>query len=202
MALTLDPATKVITIPQADLTLISGNLFELDTDQFRKDVFDLLASEEFIFLPDAYRHNTEVTVAGTTFARTLEFINGFSITFENLLYSVRLAGSNNNLFDVENGVLNPSGNVTVISQNSAGLISTERTVTAGDIQAIEDAVFTRVIENGETFEQAMKLVRANAAGAIVKAGDNHKVKSADGLKDRIDAEADENGRTINSTDVT
>jgi len=122
MALTLDPATKVITIPQADLTFVSGNLYELDTNQFRKDVFDLLASEPYIWMPDAFTHNGEVTVAGTTFARTLEFINGYSITFENNTYSVRLAGSNNNIFDVENGILNPSGNVTVIGQNSAGLV--------------------------------------------------------------------------------
>jgi hypothetical protein len=122
MALTLDPATKVITIPQADLTLVSGSLYELDTDQFRKDVMALLASENYIWMDDAFVHNTEVTVVGTTFARTLEFINGYSITFENLVYSVRLAGSNNNIFDVENGILNPSGNVTVIGQNSAGLV--------------------------------------------------------------------------------
>jgi hypothetical protein len=123
MALSLNPATKVITIPQADLTFISGTTYELDTNQFRKDVFDLLASEDYIWMEDAFSHNGEVTVAGTTFARTLEFINGYSVTFENLVYSVRLAGSNNNIFDVENGILNPSGNVTVISQNSGGLIT-------------------------------------------------------------------------------
>jgi len=123
MALSLDPATKVITIPQADLNLISGDLYELDTDQFRKDVMDLLASENYIWMEDAYTHNTEVTVAGETYARTIEFINGYSITFENNTYSVILRGSNNNIFDVEAGILNPSGNVTVIPTNSAGLIA-------------------------------------------------------------------------------
>lgn len=121
MALALNPATRVITIPQADLTFVSGDLYELDTDQFRKDVMTLLASQTYIWLPDAFQHNTEVTIVGTTYARLIEFINGFSITFEDLVYSVRLAGSNNNIFDVENGILNPSGNVTVIGQNSAGL---------------------------------------------------------------------------------
>jgi len=126
MALTLDPATKIFTILQADLTFVSGALYELDTDQFRKDAMDLLASEAYIWMEDCYTHNTEVTVAGTTFARTIEWINGYSITFENLVYSVRLVGSNNNLFDVENGILNPSGNVTVISGNSGGLISADQ----------------------------------------------------------------------------
>ena len=131
MALTLDPATKIFSILQADLTFISGALYELDTDQFRKDAMDLLASESYIWMEDCYTHNTEVTVAGTTFARTIEWINGYSITFENLVYSVRLAGSNNNLFDVENGILNPSGNVTVISGNAAGLIRAD----TADIEA-------------------------------------------------------------------
>lgn len=129
MALSLDPATKEIEIPQADLTFVSGTLYDLDTDQFRKDVFDLLASESYIWLPDAFSHNGEVTVAGTTFARTLEFINGYNITFEDTgsAYTVRLQGSNNNIFDVDNGILNPTSLVTVISTNSAGLIKSQET---------------------------------------------------------------------------
>jgi len=125
MALALDPATKVITIPQADLTFVSGTLYELDTNQFRKDVMDLLASEDYIWMQDAYDHNTQYTVLGVTYARKVEFINGFSIQFEDTAsqYSVRMAGSNNNLFDAESGVLVPTPLVTVIGQNSAGLVS-------------------------------------------------------------------------------
>ena len=129
MALSLDPATRVITVPQADLTFVSGTLYTLDSDQFRKDVMTLLASEPYAWLPDAYRHNTEVTVAGVTYARTIEIINGFSVTFEDTgsAYTVRIEGSTNNIFDVENGILNPTALVTVISTNSAGL----QTVTSG-----------------------------------------------------------------------
>lgn len=140
MALSLDPATKTITIPQADLTLVGGTLYELDTNQFRLDVGILLASEPYIWLDYAFQHNTEVTVAGTTFARIIEFINGFSIEFEDGQYTVRLAGSNNNIFDVENGILQQN-QVQVIAQNSAGLV----VISTGDnvdtdkvIGAIED----------------------------------------------------------------
>ena len=108
MAISIDPATKVISVPQADLTFVSGSLYELDTNQLRLDINTILSSEDYIWADTAYLHNTEVTVAGTTFARTIEIINGYSITFEDLTYSVRLAGSNNNYFDVENGILNPS----------------------------------------------------------------------------------------------
>lgn len=128
MALSLDPATKVISVPQADLAFVSGTLYSLNTDTFRKNVFDLLASEDYMWMPDAYQHNGEVTVAGTTFARTLEFVNGYSITFEDTgaTYSVRLEGSNNNIFDVDNGVLNPTDKLTVIPTNSAGLIGSKQ----------------------------------------------------------------------------
>jgi len=135
MALSLDPATKVITIPQADLTLVTGTLYELDTNQFRLDVGVLLASETYVWMDYAFQHNTEVTIAGTTFARTLEFINSYSVEFEDGTYSVRLAGSNNNLFDVENGILAQNG-VQVIAQNSAGLVVTAET--ARVIQVVED----------------------------------------------------------------
>lgn len=123
MTISINEATQVISIDQADLALISGDLYELDTDAFRLAVEALLDDERYIWMENPFNHNGEVTVAGSTLARVIEVINGYSVTFENLTYSVRLAGSNNNLFDVENGILNASGNVTVISQNSAGLLA-------------------------------------------------------------------------------
>jgi hypothetical protein len=142
MALTLNPATKEFTILQADLTFVSGTVYDLDTDQFRKDAMTLCASEDYIWMPNPYNHNPEVTIVGTTYARTVEFINGYNITFENNTYSVRLQGSNNNIFDVDNGILNPSGNVTIISGNSAGLIKNENAALGqGDLDNIEDAVW-------------------------------------------------------------
>jgi len=35
MAITLNPATKVYSIPQADLTLVTGTLYSADTDALR-----------------------------------------------------------------------------------------------------------------------------------------------------------------------
>lgn len=122
MAISVTWGTKVINVPKADLTLITGTLYELNTDTFRLALKALEDDEEGIAHLDTHIHNTEVTVAGTTFARTLEITNGYSITFEAGTYSVRLAGSNNNFFDVENGILNQN-TVQVISQNSAGLVN-------------------------------------------------------------------------------
>lgn len=122
MALSVDWATKVITVPQSYCTHITGTLYELDTNQMRLDLKDLEDDVIGIVFPDTHRHNTTVTVAGVTYARTIEIINGYSVVFDpNTAWSVRLAGSNNNVFDIENGILTQN-QVQVIPTNSAGLI--------------------------------------------------------------------------------
>ncbi len=121
MAISINWQTQVIFVPQADLTLVGGTLYELDTDAFRLALKDLEDGEEGQPFPDTHRHNTEVSVAGTTFARSIEIINGYSVEFEDGQYTVRLVGSNNNLFDVENGIL-AQNQVQIIAGNSAGLI--------------------------------------------------------------------------------
>lgn len=122
MALTLDPATRVFTALQADLTFISGTLYELDTNAFRKEAMDLLASEDYIWMPDCYDHNAEYTILGVTYFRKVEWINGYSLQLEDTgsAYSVSFTGSNNNLFDIETGVLIPTPLVSAVGNNSAG----------------------------------------------------------------------------------
>jgi len=122
MGLLVDWGGKVIYIPKSYLTPIAGTLYEMNTDQFRKDLKALEAGEDGMPFPDTHRHNTEVTVSGVTYARTIEILNGYSVTFEDGQYSVRLAGSNNNFFDVQNGILNQN-QVQVIPTNSGGLVS-------------------------------------------------------------------------------
>lgn len=124
MALSLNAGTKVFSILQADLTFISGALYDVDTDALRLEMMDLLDGEDYMYLPDAFSHNTEVTIAGVTYARLIEMINGFSLTFEDTgsAYAVRFIGSNNNMWDVENGILNVTEKVSYIPTNSAGLV--------------------------------------------------------------------------------
>ena len=114
--ITIDWPTKVISVPQSYLTPVSGSLYELDTDQFRLDLKGIEADEGMPFV-DTHRHNTEVEISGVTYARTFEIINGFTVTFEDLQYRVRLAGTNNNISDVAN-----INQVSILSQNSAGLV--------------------------------------------------------------------------------
>ena len=122
MAISIDFGnTFVIFVPQADLTLVSGSLYELDVNAFRLELKDLEDDEAGMPFPRTHVHNTEVTVAGTTFARLVEILAPYSVEFEDGPYSVRLFGANNNIFDIENGIL-VQNQVQVIPSNSGGLV--------------------------------------------------------------------------------
>ena len=113
-------ATKVIFVPKFFLTLLGGNLYELDTNAFRLALKNLEDDEAGMIYPVTHNHNSTVLLGGIEYARIIEMINGYTVTFEDGQYSVSLVGSNNNIADVVN-----INNVSVRSNNSAGLIQTK-----------------------------------------------------------------------------
>jgi hypothetical protein len=120
MAISIDWVTRVIFVPQTYPTLIGGTIYELDTDQYRKDIGAIMASEDGMPFPDAHEHIAGYTVAGITYSRKVEILNPYSNEFEDGQYTIVLKESNNNIFDVENGFL-VQNQVQVIPTNSAGL---------------------------------------------------------------------------------
>lgn len=121
--LSIDHNTFVITIPKADTVFVSTNaqtgyeVRSFDEYAFMREFADYLDSEEGQVLPDGYKHDTLATISGVTYARKLQIIAPYTVTFENGAYQVKLVGGmNNNLLDV----LNPN-QVSVIPANSAGL---------------------------------------------------------------------------------
>lgn len=165
MAVSINWPTGVISVPQADLTLVSGTIYSMDTDQFRLDLKALEASVDGMGFLKTHIHNTEVTVAGTTFARALEILLPYSVEFEDGQYTVILQGSNNNIFDVASGIL-VQNQVQIISTNSAGLISTVSGsgVTAQDKIDIVTGVWNTVIENSITAEESHRIILGILAG--------------------------------------
>lgn len=138
MSITIDWATKIVNIPQADLTPLGGNLYELDLDVFRLRLKDLEDDEEGMPFERTHNHNPEVTVSGVTLARVVEMINGYTITFEDGQYAVNLKGANSNVSDVTN-----VNQVSIRSFNSAGLISVDTGgsgLTAADVWAFHKAL--------------------------------------------------------------
>ena len=148
MAIIVDWPTKTISIHRTDpeVSNVTGTLYELDTDAFRLTLKNLEDDEAGMVWPRTHKHNTEVTVAGTTYARFVEIVNGYKVQFlPDASWTVRLAGSNNNLFDVENGIL-VQNSVQVIPGNSAGLITTDTSgLTA--IEAVALATVRKLLEN-------------------------------------------------------
>jgi hypothetical protein len=51
MAISINWATKVITVPQADLALVAPGLYELDVDTFRLALKDIEDSEAGMAFP-------------------------------------------------------------------------------------------------------------------------------------------------------
>lgn len=122
MALSVDWLTQNITIPQSDLTLVSGALYELDVNALRLALRDLEDSEEGQAMPPTHNHNTQVTLSGVIYARIVEIVNGYTVTFEDVgtPYTVRCVGANHNLADVKT-----VNQVSLIIGNSAGMIVVE-----------------------------------------------------------------------------
>jgi len=158
-----------------------------------------MASEVGIAFIDPILHNTTVTVAGTTFARTIEIINGYSVQFTpDAQYTVRLAGSNNNIFDVESGIL-VQNQVQIISQNSAGLIqiSSGSGLSAGqDTKLTEIHTELKSIEGGKDHSWFMRIFLSALAGlSSGHDADTPKYRDQANSKDRIDASTTSDGRT-------
>lgn len=171
MAISIDFPTKIIFVPQADCTLVSGQLYKLPTKTvFRAQVIALAAAEEGVVFPPPIDHNADYTVFGITYAPKVEVINGYSVTFTpDTQWSVLLEESNNNIADIEAGVLNPN-NVTVVPNNSAGA---QIFSTGSGLSAAQDTKLTEVhgelrsIEGGKHHSWFMRILLSPLAGKLI-----------------------------------
>jgi len=203
MAVSIDWAAKKISIPKADLTFISGTLYELDTNAFRLELKALEDNEDGITFVRTHIHNTEVTVAGITYARTVEIINGYTVEFEDGAYSVRLVGSNNNIWDIENGIL-VQNQVQVIPTNSGGLIVAGTGLDAGQdakLTAINDELIS--IEGGYNHADLMRatisMLTGVLTGAETGASGTVETKDIENAKTRITIAFDSHGNRTSRT---
>lgn len=115
--ITIDWVTRIITVPRIAMTLVSPGVYTLDLTAFHSALRVLEDTQEGMTYPKTHNHNTEVVLSGVTYARVIEIINGYTVTFENLLYKVNASGANSNLADVTNLNL-----VSLATANSGGLI--------------------------------------------------------------------------------
>lgn len=140
MAISVNWSTKVISVPKSYLTSLGGSRYSLDLNIFRLDLKALEADSQGIIWPDITSHNTEVTLSWIAYARTVEIINGYTVDFENGMYSILCVGANHNILDVKT-----VNSVSLNVGNSAGLISVN---TGGwvDYDALANAVVAKILE--------------------------------------------------------
>jgi hypothetical protein len=186
MTISINYLTKVIGVPQADLSALGGGLYELNANDFRNTLKNLEDSEDGIAFAQTLRHATEATLSGVTYARQLEIINGYTIDFQNtgVPYIVKVTGANHNLGDVTNF----DGGMSMIIGNSAGLqaVNTGGTV-APSQQQIRDAM-------------ALATAETPAAGSIDDKIVAVKNKT-DQLTFTVPGEVDSNITSVNETPV-
>ena len=120
MAISVDPLTDIIYVPKADLTLLqaSPEVRELDLDWFRLELRDWEDGEDAIPRPKTHTHNTQVTLAGLTYARIIEILDPYTVEFEDGQYTINCVGANHNLSDRK-----VANQVSLIVNNAAGLIT-------------------------------------------------------------------------------
>lgn len=202
MAYAVNWTTKVITVPLTDLTFVSGTNYTLDAADVWIELRRLEASPSDGLWADQIAEfvNTQV-LSGLSYSAILKMINGYTWNTDTSNKTISLLGINSNLLDT----FIPGNGISVLANNSGGKIIVDSglsAITQQDKDDIENQIFDRDVENGETFEEQVRLIRAEAAGSIEKVGDVHRVKSNDGAKDRVVATADETGRTVTGTDGT
>jgi len=117
MAYQVDWETKVITIPQSDLTHISGSIYKLDLELCHQELRRLeWEFNEGLSRPQILQYIPPLQAGGVIYARFVLLQNGYTITFEDGQYAVNFDGANTNIQDYTN-----VNQVSIRPNNSAGL---------------------------------------------------------------------------------
>ena len=119
LEVSIDWGTGVINVAQSGLTLVQSTPFqirEMNINEFRLVLKDLEDDPTGMPYLKTHSHNTEVNLGGVVYARVVEILDPYSITFEDAHYAVNLYGANSNVGDKVN-----VNSVSVRSANSAGL---------------------------------------------------------------------------------
>ena len=150
MAYLVDWTTKIFTIPQGDLTFVSGNNYLLSLVGVHKELRRLEWSfaDGLWALRIANWYET-VTLSGIDKTPAVEIINGYTFNFTGSNYNVILTDYDNNLVDV----YIPSNGISILGNNSVG----RQTISSGSGLSTEEHDHLLALVNGLTTTQAILL---------------------------------------------
>lgn len=115
--ISIDWSEKIIFIPTADLTEVSAGRYQLDIYTFHQWLRDAEDNDDGMVNPVTHEYNGPLEIGGTVLAKSVNIINGYTVTFEDGSYIVDVVGGNSNLMDVLN-----FNSVSVRSNVSAGMV--------------------------------------------------------------------------------
>ena len=72
----VDWPTKIIFIPQSDLTHVDGDMYRLDVNWFWEQLHQLQYSEAGMSYPNIFVNYPPVELSGIEYARIIKIING------------------------------------------------------------------------------------------------------------------------------
>ncbi len=122
MSYTVNWTTKLFTVPLADLTLVSGNNYTLDVDEFWIEVRRLEWSlVDGLYAEQALEFVNSQTLSGLLYSAIVKLINGYTWDISSSNINVSLLGPNNNLLDT----FVPGNGISLLANNSAGKITVE-----------------------------------------------------------------------------
>ena len=128
MSYSVNWTTKVITVPLADLTLISGSNYSLDTGDFWIEMRRLEASAgDGLWAAQAVEYVNTQLLSGITYSAIVKLINSYTWDTDTTDKNISLLGFNNNLLDT----FIPGNGVSVLANNSAGKIVSGSGLDAG-----------------------------------------------------------------------
>lgn len=137
MAYSVNWTTKVVTVPLADLTLISGSNYSLDTGDFWIEMRRLEASAgDGLWAEQVVEFVNTQVLSGITYSPIVKIINGYTWDTDTTNKNISLIGYNSNLLDV----FVPGSGISVLANNSAGLqlVSTGSGLSAAQDQTLTD----------------------------------------------------------------
>lgn len=167
MTIDVDWISGLISVPRSDMPVIqvSPEIRSFDVSAFHRDLRAIHASEQGVPYPRTHNHKGESVLSGFTYARQVEIIPPYAFEFEDGQYAVATTGANHNLLDVK-----IANQVSLLVQNSAGLIQVESTVAVVETGTVlagstNEAIRTTLTQ-GDSFWSGVAFLVEETIGGI------------------------------------
>lgn len=160
MAYSVNWTTKVVTVPLADMTLISGSNYSLDAGDFWIEMRRLEASPgDGLWAEQVIEYVNTQLLSGITYSAIVKMINGYTWDTDTTNKNISLLGFNNNLLDT----FIPGSGISVLANNAAGKIETGSGLSAAQDLRLSDVhgqvqreiwIDTAALSNGDGYQQS------------------------------------------------